>query len=98
MTKAVIPGHNITQGVPHLITHLFVLHFHYSAPLPYLSLPSHMFSLSSLSSHVILSLSLSPSQDQQAGNTSESCDRGAKNTAGVVFASPGTFPANSIKA
>ena len=42
--------------------------------------------------------SLAPSQDQQAGNTSESCDRGAKNTAGVVFASIGTSPANSIKA
>lgn len=61
MTEAVIPGHNVTQGVPHLITHLFVLHFHYSTPLPYLSLPSHMFSLSSLSSLVILSLSFTGS-------------------------------------
>lgn len=62
--------------------------------LPLLYPISYVLSLSSFSSHVILS----PSQDQQAGNTSESCDRGAKNTAGVVFASLGTSPANSIKA
>lgn len=68
--------------------------------LPFLSLAHSL-------SHIICSLSppfplvwssLFPSQAQQAGNTSESCDRGAKNTAGVVFASLGTFPANSIKA
>lgn len=68
--------------------------------LPFLSLAHSL-------SHIICSLSppfplvwssLFPSQAQQAGNTSESCDWGAKNTAGVVFASLGTFPANSIKA
>lgn len=80
---------NNTQRVsPHRSSLCFLLHsFSYLT----LFLPSLSYVLSSFSS-------LSPSQDQQAGNTSESCDQGAKNTAGVVFASLGTCPVNSVKA
>lgn len=68
MTEAVNLQHNIARGVSHLIAHLSVFRrSHYPAaspsslPLSVTCFPSHMFSLSSLSSHVILSPSFTGS-------------------------------------
>lgn len=74
MTEAVNLQHNIARGVSHLIAHLSVFRrSHHPAaspaslppsllrPLSVTCFPSHMFSLSSLSSHVILSPSFTGS-------------------------------------